>query len=91
MSYVDLHLHLLPGVDDGAHDEAAALAHARRLAAEGVRDVTVTPHINAHWPLELHTIPERVAELAALLRRHAIGVRIRPGGELDGSATPSWN
>ena len=35
-----------PGVDDGARDEAAALAHARRLAAEGVRDVTVTPHVN---------------------------------------------
>jgi len=34
MSYVDLHLHLLPGVDDGAADDAAALAHARRLAAE---------------------------------------------------------
>jgi protein-tyrosine phosphatase len=83
MSYVDLHLHLLPGADDGAHDEAAALAHARRLAAEGVRDVTVTPHVNAHWPLELQTIPGRVAELAALLARHEIGVRVRPGGELD--------
>jgi protein-tyrosine phosphatase len=83
MSYVDLHLHLLPGVDDGAHDEEAALAHARRLAAEGVRDVTVTPHICRYWPLEIATIPERVASLAALLAEQSIGVRIRPGGELD--------
>ena len=83
MSYVDLHLHLLPSVDDGAHDEAASLVHARRLAAEGVRDVTVTPHINGYWPLEIATIPQRVAELASLLDEHAIGVRIRPGGELD--------
>ena len=57
MSYVDLHLHLLPGVDDGAQDEAASLAHARRLAAEGVREVTVTPHVNGWWPLEIATIP----------------------------------
>ena len=83
MSYVDLHLHLLPGVDDGAADEAAALIHARRLAAEGVRDVTVTPHINDYWPLEIATIPERVAALASLLERAGIGVRVRAGGELD--------
>jgi protein-tyrosine phosphatase len=83
MSYVDLHLHLLPGVDDGAPDEAAAIAFARRLAAEGVRDVTVTPHINRYWPLEIATIPQRVATLAARLDEHGIGVRVRPGGELD--------
>ena len=83
MSYVDLHLHLLPGVDDGAQDEAASLAHARRLAAEGVRDVTVTPHVNGWWPLEPASIPARTAALAAALAEHGIGVRVRPGGELD--------
>ena len=83
MSYLDLHLHLLPGVDDGAPDEAAALAYASRLAAEGVRDVTVTPHINRYWPLEIATIPQRVEALATLLEEHGIGVRVRPGGELD--------
>jgi protein-tyrosine phosphatase len=83
MSYVDLHLHLLPGVDDGAADDAAALVHARRLAAEGVRDVVVTPHINGLWPVEIASIPDRAAALAALLEREAIGVRVRAGGELD--------
>jgi protein-tyrosine phosphatase len=83
MSYVDLHLHLLPGVDDGAADEAAALAHARRLAAEGVRDVIATPHINDRWQFEIATIPDRVAALASLLEREGVGVRVRAGGELD--------
>ena len=83
MSYLDLHLHLLPEVDDGARDDAAAIAYARRLAAEGVRDVTVTPHINRYWPLEIETIPQRVDALASLLDEHRIGVRIHPGGELD--------
>jgi protein-tyrosine phosphatase len=83
MSYVDLHLHLLPGVDDGAQDDAAALAHARRLAAEGVRDVTVTPHVNGWWPVEVAEIAPRTAVLAALLADHDIGVRVHPGGELD--------
>jgi protein-tyrosine phosphatase len=83
MSYVDLHLHLLPGVDDGAADEPAALTHARRLAAEGVRDVTATPHINGYWPLELESIPARVDALRAALLDHEINVRVHPGGELD--------
>jgi protein-tyrosine phosphatase len=83
MSYVDLHLHLLPGVDDGAADEAAALEHARRLAAEGVRDVTATPHINHYWPLEIESIPERVDALRATLAEHEIAVRVHAGGELD--------
>src|SRR6185503_5482482 len=47
MSYVDLHCHLLPGIDDGAATTADALAHARRLHAEGVRDVACTPHVKA--------------------------------------------
>ena len=44
MSYVDLHCHLLPGVDDGAATLEDALAHARRLDAEGVRDVAAIGH-----------------------------------------------
>jgi protein-tyrosine phosphatase len=83
MSYVDLHLHLLPGVDDGAQDEAVALAFARRLAAEGVREVVATPHVNRYWRLEIASIPERVEALCAALRDHGIGVRVRPGGEVD--------
>jgi protein-tyrosine phosphatase len=83
MSYVDLHLHLLPGVDDGAQDEAVALAFAGRLAAEGVREVVATPHINGYWRFGITSIPERVDALSTALREHGIGVRVRPGGEVD--------
>jgi protein-tyrosine phosphatase len=83
MSYVDLHLHLLPGVDDGAQDEAVAIAYARRLAAEGVRDVVATPHINRHFRLDISSVPERVDALSSALREQGIGVRVRPGGEVD--------
>ena len=60
MSHVDLHLHLLPGVDDGPPDEAASLVHAERLAREGVHEATVTPHIgHPDYPLDVATIAER--------------------------------
>jgi len=42
---IDLHCHLLPGIDDGARDEATALEMARIAAADGIRCTACTPHI----------------------------------------------
>ncbi|HSD80624.1 MAG TPA: CpsB/CapC family capsule biosynthesis tyrosine phosphatase [Solirubrobacteraceae bacterium] len=90
MSLVDLHLHLLPGVDDGPADEAASLEHARRLASAGVREATVTPHVgHPEFPLDVATIAERTRALQAALDAEGVRLRVRPGGELHpaGAAT----
>jgi protein-tyrosine phosphatase len=42
---IDLHCHLLPGIDDGAKDLETALAMARVAVADGIRIVACTPHI----------------------------------------------
>ena len=42
---IDLHCHMLPGIDDGAPDLAVALAMARCAAADGITHVACTPHI----------------------------------------------
>jgi protein-tyrosine phosphatase len=47
MGFVDLHSHVLHGVDDGATDEAAAIAMLDGLAALGVTEQCVTPHQKA--------------------------------------------
>jgi protein-tyrosine phosphatase len=44
MGFVDLHSHVLHGVDDGAPDEATAIAMLDGLAALGVTEQCVTPH-----------------------------------------------
>jgi|DewCreStandDraft_1066081.scaffolds.fasta_scaffold07806_3 tyrosine-protein phosphatase YwqE len=49
VGWVDLHNHLLPGVDDGAPDVPAALAALRDFRAQGVRHVVTTPHWFASW------------------------------------------
>ena len=41
---VELHFHLLPGVDDGPTDLATALELARAAVRDGTRLVTCTPH-----------------------------------------------
>src|SRR5262245_31990685 len=42
---IDLHCHILPGIDDGASDLATAISMARAFAADGVTVVACTPHI----------------------------------------------
>lgn len=83
MSYVDLHLHLLPGLDDGAPTMEHTVAHARRLEAAGVTDVACTPHIKrVDFPdIEIAGLAERRAEAQAAIDDHGIGVRLHPGGD----------
>ena len=84
MSYVDLHCHLLPGLDDGAATLDDAVAHARRLADEGVRDVACTPHVKAaHFPgVRVEEIAGRVAALQAVITAERLKVRLHTGGEV---------
>ena len=81
---MDLHCHLLPGLDDGARTLDAALAHARRLDAEGVRDVACTPHVKTsvfrHVPLA--ELADRRSALQATIDAEGLRVRLHPGGEL---------
>lgn len=43
---IDLHCHLLPGIDDGARKMAEALRLARAAVADGITHAVVTPHIH---------------------------------------------
>jgi protein-tyrosine phosphatase len=82
MSYVDLHLHLLPGVDDGARDVRRSIEFSRRLVDEGVSEVTVTPHVGCGLSLDPLSIPDRVASLRAALHREDVPLRLHGGGEI---------
>ena len=86
MSYVDIHCHILPAVDDGARDLDESIDYARRLVDEGVREVVATPHVaNPRFPLDPEEISDRVAALSAELHSREIPLRIHAGGELHPS------
>jgi protein-tyrosine phosphatase len=92
MSHVDLHLHLLPGVDDGPEDEAASLTHATRLATRGVHEATVTPHVGHPWfPIDVGSIPERTRALQAAIDDAGLDLRLHPGGEIHPEGATSLN
>jgi protein-tyrosine phosphatase len=79
MERVELHFHLLPGVDDGPRDVPTALDLAREAVADGTRLVTVTPHAR---DMNVAEIPERVRELRAAIAAAGIDLDVRPGVEL---------
>src|SRR5215813_12146337 len=83
MSYVDLHCHILPGLDDGAKTMDETLRHARRLHAEGVREVACTPHVKrSHHHVVLSELDERRAVAQRAIDAEGLHVRLHPGGEL---------
>src|SRR4051794_2291922 len=84
VTYVDLHCHLLPGLDDGSPSMAETIRYARVLDAEGVHDVACTPHIKrAVYPgLRLDELAARRAEAQRALNAEGLRVRLHPGGEL---------
>jgi len=85
MERVELHFHLLPGVDDGPPDLSTALELARAAVRDGTRLVTCTPHAAF---VDLAEIPERVRELQAALREAGIDLEVRTGAELSWGDVP---
>jgi protein-tyrosine phosphatase len=80
---IDLHSHILPGIDDGAADLAVSLAMARMFVADGVTDLACTPHILPG--LYLNTGPQiRVAvqNLQAELDQAGIPLRLTTGADV---------
>jgi protein-tyrosine phosphatase len=86
---IDLHSHLLPGVDDGARSLGQAVEALQRLAADGVREICLTPHLEASRIAE-GPPPAHDEAFAALSRAAPPGIRLHRGAEvmLDRGLTP---
>jgi protein-tyrosine phosphatase len=79
---VDVHFHLLPGLDDGPQDLAESLELARAAVAQGTRVVVATPHVREDFVTDVLALPELVRELRAGLEREGVALEVRCGGEL---------
>ncbi|HEY3330969.1 MAG TPA: CpsB/CapC family capsule biosynthesis tyrosine phosphatase [Capsulimonadaceae bacterium] len=80
---IDLHNHILPGIDDGARDMAEALAMAKAAVASGTTALAATPH--RFWHNREQKAPqvlERVATLQAELDAREIRLKIIPATEI---------
>jgi protein-tyrosine phosphatase len=97
---IDLHSHILPGLDDGAPKIEDALATAQAAVADGISVVAATPHVREDYP----TTPEQMERQVELVRRQlqesGLALELLPGGEIaldqlpelgdDSSVASAW-
>jgi protein-tyrosine phosphatase len=83
---IDLHCHILPGVDDGALDVGDSAGLARQAAADGIQAVCATPHIRHDHDVRIDEVQSRVESLNRHLRGEGIPVEVLPGGEVAETA-----
>lgn len=79
---IDLHCHVLPGIDDGPGSIEDSLALARAAQAAGTRTLVATPHVSWRYPNDSHTIARLVDQLSARLAQEGIELTLRTGGEI---------
>jgi protein-tyrosine phosphatase len=79
---IDLHCHILPGLDDGPEDLDEALALARATVDRGIDEVVATPHVSSRYPNRAAGIGSAVARLRAELDREQIPLKVHAGAEI---------
>lgn len=90
---IDLHSHLLPGIDDGCDDLTESLVCIRQLIAAGFAGSVCTPHvIRDSYPRNTPTaIARAVEQLAQAVSEAGLDYQLWPGGEVRlGRSMRSW-
>jgi protein-tyrosine phosphatase len=82
---IDLHSHLLPGIDDGAADVAASVAMGRAAVEGGVEQIVATPHVSGTYRNDPLTFAARVTAVQAALDDAEVALRVRTGAEVSHS------
>ena len=80
---IDLHSHLLPGIDDGATNLDDSMRLVRHAIADGVTHMVITPHIHpGRYDNDIHTISSSLAILREELDRQGIPLQIAAAAEV---------
>ncbi len=80
---VDIHAHLLPGLDDGPKSTEEALRMCRAYLANGVRAVVATPHMaDGRHDVTAQAVRDGVRDLRRLCEQESISLQILPGADV---------
>ena len=79
---IDLHTHLLPGIDDGPRTIEQSIALAAEMVAEGVTVAACTPHVRDDYGTTAQSMEAALAELRSRLEQEGIALDVRGGGEI---------
>jgi len=79
---IDLHTHILAGLDDGAATIEDSIGMARAALADGITTLAATPHVREDYPTTADEMERGVAALRAALAAEGLGLQLVPGGEI---------
>ena len=79
---IDLHCHVLPGIDDGPATLEESLELARVAQQAGLTTLVATPHVSWRYVNGPEAIHHGVEAVRTALRTERIGVEVRPGAEI---------
>ena len=80
---IDIHTHILPGIDDWVQTEEEAIAFARMAVEDGITGMVATPHCKeGSYENDLPMVLEKIASLRAVLESHQIPLELIPGAEV---------
>ena len=82
-NYIDIHTHILPGVDDGAESPETSLEMLRMAAGDGIGQIILTPHSKPwHRHRSCAEVASGVARLRELLQEERLDIQLYTGNEL---------
>lgn len=80
---IDLHSHLLYGIDDGATDVQDAIELARTAVADGIEAMVLTPHVHpGRYSNTQSSLVSRFEEFRQALQAHDVPLKVKLGGEV---------
>lgn len=83
LPFVDIHCHLIAGIDDGASSAAVSLAMARMAVADGIRTIICTPHqAGSHAANGGDIIRAAVKRTQQMLAQRGVPLKLLPGGDI---------
>ena len=80
---IDLHTHLLPGLDDGPSTLEESVALAKAMVAGGTTSAVATPHVSSRYPTSRADIAPAAARLREALVAAGVGLDVREGAEVE--------
>jgi protein-tyrosine phosphatase len=84
---IDIHCHIMPGIDDGAADAQESLSMAKAAAEDGISHIVATPHIREtlHPPALLRKYVEKLNQV---MKKWQVPVEILYGADVYALLAP---
>lgn len=80
---IDIHCHILPGVDDGSDSFEMSMQMLKRAASDGISGIILTPHNKpGHRHMHFSQMTSEINKLRKIMTEENIKIELYPGSEL---------